>query len=30
MYVMHAENLLSLLTELGYGERENAFKYVIY
>jgi hypothetical protein len=30
MYVLHSENLLTLLTELGYGETSNAFKYVLY
>ena len=28
MYVLHSENLLTLLSDLGYEETENVFKYV--
>ena len=30
MYVLHSENLLNLLTDLGYGERQNAFRRAVY
>ncbi len=30
MYVLHCENLMTLLADLGYEETENAFKYVIH
>jgi hypothetical protein len=30
MYVLHCENLMTLLADLGYEETENAFKYVFH